>query len=139
MKRDSVLGIVLLASTIIGAGIFSLPFIFSQIGLLAGLVYLFFFTFVYGLIHLMYARVLEREDADHQFFYLAHRYFPRFFANFASFVIVGDLIFTLLVYLILAPAFFQFVWPASFAVLMLVFWLVSSIFIFVKSKVMAWA
>ncbi|MDP1706305.1 MAG: aromatic amino acid transport family protein [bacterium] len=139
MKKDSFLGVVLLASTIIGAGIFSLPFIFSQIGLLAGLAYLLFFTFVYGLVHLMYARILEKENSDHQFFYLAHKYFPRIFANFASLVIVGDLIFTLLVYLVLAPAFFQFIWPTSWLVLVLIFWLVSSIFIFVRSKVMAWA
>lgn len=139
MNKNAFLGVILLAGTIIGAGIFSLPFIFSKIGLLAGLAYLFFFTIVYGLVHLMYARILEKQEANHQFFYLAHKYFPRSLANLASFAIIGELIFVLLVYLVLAPAFFQYVWPAPWLILMLVFWLASSIFIFVRSKVMAWA
>jgi len=137
--KNAFLGIILLAGTIIGAGIFSLPFIFSKIGLLPGLFYLLFFTVFYGIIHLMYARILEKQEANHQFFYLAHKYFSRFFANLASLAVIGDLIFTLLVYLVLAPAFFQYVWPAPWLILMLVFWLASSIFIFVRSKAMAWA
>lgn len=138
MRKNYFLGTILLAGTIIGAGIFSLPYIFSKIGFLPGCIYLTFFTFVYGLIHLMYARILEKETGNHQFFYLAHKYFPKGLANIASFAIIGELVFVLLVYLVLAPAFFQYVWSAPQLILMLVFWLASSIFIFVRSKVMAW-
>lgn len=139
INKNAFLGTILLAGTIIGAGIFSLPFIFSKIGLLAGLFYLLFFTFVYGVVHLMYARVLEKQEDGHQFFYLAHKYLPRPLANLASLAIIGELIFVLLVYLVLAPAFFQYFLPGSWILLMLIFWAASSIFIFVRSKVMAWA
>lgn len=139
MNRHFWLAAALLAGTIIGAGVFSLPYVFSRLGLGAGVFYLIFFTLVYFLIHWMYVQLLKSENGNHQFFYLAGKYLPPFLAKTASFAILGELIFALLVYLVLAPVFAQTIFSGSLLASLLVFWLVSSIFIFIRLKWLAWA
>jgi len=136
--NKSFLATGLLAGTIIGAGVFSLPYIFSQIGWLTGFIYLIIFTLVYSIIHLMYARVLQAQDGNHQFFYLTHRYFGKF-ANFASLIILLELIFVLLVYLVLAPNFSMLIFGGDKIIHLVVFWLISSVFIFARLSWMGFA
>lgn len=142
MNKDFLLAAGLLAGTIIGAGIFSLPYIFSRLGIANGFFYLLAFVIVYFVIHMMYARVLQIQTGEHQFFYLAKNYLPKPFANFASLAILGELIFVLTVYLILAPTFIQVVFgfSANIAFLgLLAFWFLGSIFMFVKLDWLGWA
>lgn len=139
MTKESLLATGLLAGTIIGAGIFSLPYIFSRLGLVSSFFYLIVFTAVYFVIHLMYAQVLKIQEGEHQFFYLAHKYFSEKFANLASFIILGELIFVMLVYLVLAPTFAELVFGSDGFIYLLVFWLFSSIFIFVRLSILGLA
>lgn len=139
MGKQSILATGLLAGTIIGAGIFSLPYLFNRLGLVSGFFYLIAFTAVYFVIHLMYAQVLKIQEGNHQFFYLTHKYFKEKLANFASFIILGELIFVMLVYLVLAPTFAQLVFGNDGLIYLLVFWLFSSIFIFAKLSVLGLA
>ncbi|MEK7629998.1 MAG: hypothetical protein AAB432_01260 [Patescibacteria group bacterium] len=136
MNRRAFLATGLLAGTIIGAGIFSLPYIFKEVGLATGFFYLIFFTAVYWIIHWMYAKILEIQPEEHQFFNLSKKYFAPFFANFASFLILFELIFVLVVYLILSPVFAQIAFGRSMTTLVpvLFFWLISSIFAFANLK-----
>jgi amino acid permease len=138
MNRSFILATGLLAGTIIGAGVFSLPYVFSQVGWITGFIYLIIFTLVYSIIHLMYAKVLQIQDGNHQFFYLAHRYFGKF-ANFASLIILFELIFVLLVYLVLAPSFSTLIFGGDKVVHLIIFWLISSIFIFARLSWMGFA
>lgn len=133
------LAAALLAGTIIGAGVFSLPYIFSRLGLGAGIFYLFFFTLIYFSIHWMYVQLLKIENNQHQFFYLARKYLSSFLAKIASFIILGELIFALLAYLVLASVFNQIMFDGSLLVSLLVFWFLSSIFIFIRLKWLALA
>jgi tyrosine-specific transport protein len=142
MKRDFLLAAGLLAGTTIGAGIFSLPYVFSRLGLVSGLFYLIAFATVYFFIHLMYGRLLQAQPGEHQFFYLAKKYLPEKLSGFASFAILGELVFVLTVYLILAPTFFEAIFGFSKNIMFLglvLFWLAGSIFTFMKLKWLSWA
>ncbi|MEM4648144.1 MAG: aromatic amino acid transport family protein [Candidatus Pacearchaeota archaeon] len=135
MNKETILAISLLAGTIIGAGIFALPYFFNLLGFLPALFYLFFFMFFYYFIHLMYIKVLSLEKEKHQFFYLLHKYFSFKKANFLSILIFLGLIFVMLVYLVLAGSFLNSILKnINLIYLVLFFWLFSSIFIFTKLK-----
>ena len=58
--KNFIVAIALLAGTIIGAGIFSLPYVFKVVGFWVGVLCLVLFTGVYTVIHLMYAAVIKR-------------------------------------------------------------------------------
>ncbi|MDO8557104.1 MAG: aromatic amino acid transport family protein [Candidatus Jorgensenbacteria bacterium] len=129
----------LLAGTIIGAGIFSLPFIFRVVGFATGTVYLALFTIVYIAVHAMYARVLEANKGEHQFFYLAKKYLPWGIRSIASCSIFIELFFVLATYLVLAPVFWNIVAPANFTFALVAFWFLGSVFIFMRLKWLGWA
>ncbi len=139
MQKNAVLATSLLAGTIIGAGIFSLPFIFNRIGFGAGILYLVGSFLVYGAFHCMYAELLRLQRGERQFFFLARRYLPRFFASFASLVIFAELVFALVVYLALAPTFAFVAFGSGGAIAAVIFGLVSSVFIFARLSVLGWA
>lgn len=138
MNRELFSASSLLAGTILGAGIFSLPFVVGRLGFVPGLFYFFAFGVVYAVLHLMFARLILKESSGHNFLYLTEKFFPRPLKIFADFIIIGESIFTLLVYLILVPAFMRLVFPASDLSIVLVFWAVGSAFIFVKLNWLGW-
>jgi len=131
-KSSIFFGIFILAGTIIGAGIFSLPYVFRKIGLFNGFFYLIFFTFIYFFLHLMYGELLKINKNHYQFFNLAKKYLPSFISLPAALIILGELVFTLVVYLILAPVFGQLIFKIDKNILLLIFWFLGSIFIFAK-------
>ncbi len=132
MNKNFLLAIGFLAGTIIGAGIFSLPYVFSQLGLLNGFFYLIFFAFVYFAVYLMYAKLVQTSKEEHRFFYLAKKFLPKRFSGFASVLVLGGLLLTLTIYLILAPTFFELITDIPGFSSLLVFWVAGSVFIFVK-------
>jgi len=132
MNKGFLLAVGLLSGTIIGAGIFSLPYVVNQLGLVPGVFYLLFFAFVYFIVFKMYAALTLTTNEEHRFFYLADKFLPRRFAGLASLVIITGLIFTLTIYLILAVSFFGLIGNFSVLATLLIFWLFGSVFIFVK-------
>lgn len=126
------LSVGLLAGTIIGAGIFSLPYVISQIGLVTGFFYLLFFALVYYLVYLMYADLTRTTSEKHRFFYLADKFLPPGFSSFASLVIIAGLVFTLTIYLILAVSFLNLIVEIPQSLAVALFWALGSIFIFVR-------
>ena len=132
MNKNAVLATSLLAGTIIGAGIFSLPYVFSRLGFGLGSVYLLGCFLVYGAFHVMYAEILSHQHGEHQFFFVARRYLPKFLSPVASLVIFGELIFALLVYLTLAPTFASIAFGYGGVLAVVLFGAVSSLFMFVR-------
>src|SRR3989344_5119542 len=118
--KSFILAVGTLSGTIIGAGGFSLPYLFSKVGLIAGLIYLLVFSVVYFFIHLMYAQILVAEKNEHQFFYYARKYLSKFWAWVASWAILGELVLALTVYLILAPVFGKLIFPEGSNFLMMI-------------------
>ena len=132
------LATALLVGTIIGAGIFSLPYIFSRLGLISGFFYLIIFSGVYFIIHWMYAETIQSQEGSHRFLYYAHKYLPKYFRHWTSVIILGESALVLTIYLILALVFSQLVFGYSGILALLIFWLIGSVFIFAKLSTISW-
>jgi hypothetical protein len=122
--RELIIPAGLLSALIIGAGMFSLPFVFDRAGILVSVFYLIAFSLMLAAVHLMYAEVTEETPGDHRFVGYARLHLGR--SGFAlSLLITGfTIILVLLIYLLLSPSFFRLAlpgWPPLAAVL--IFWL----------------
>jgi len=139
MNKRFLMAAMILSGTIIGAGVFSLPYVFREIGFLWGIFYLAFFTAVYFAVHVMYASTIEARDGNHQFFYYAREYLRRPFGDIAAWVILIELLLVLAVYLMLVPVFAPLVFGGGGIMALLVFWLLGSVFMFARLELVGWA
>ncbi len=141
MYKNLILPASLLAGTIIGAGIFALPFVFINAGIVSGLFYLGIFCFVLILIHLMYAEVIIKTGGEHRFPGYAKIYLGEVGFWLASLTSILGLLLVLTVYLILSASFFSLILPINFGVSdilkILIFWLFGSAAIFLGVRRMA--
>ncbi|MCX8015807.1 MAG: hypothetical protein N2692_00645 [Patescibacteria group bacterium] len=95
----------ILAGTILGAGIFSLPYVFSQSGILIFLFYLILATLICTITHLIFGESLLRTKEEHRFIGLAEIYlgpWAKKLVTLTTFISVGG---CLLAYLILGGQF----------------------------------
>lgn len=95
----------ILSGTILGAGIFSLPYIFSQSGVYIFLFYLCLAAFICTITHLIFGESLLRTKKDHRFIGLASLYlggWAKKLVTLTTFISVGG---CLLAYLILGGQF----------------------------------
>lgn len=139
MYKNIVLPASILAGTIIGAGIFSLPFVFQQAGLLSGLFYLIFFALLFALIYLFYADLIIRTPGEHRFVGYADIYLGRWGFWAAIFMNLVFLLFTLAIYLILAPSFSKLFIADGSLCHLLGFWILGSTAILFSTKRIALA
>jgi len=131
MYKNLILPAGLLAGTIIGAGIFVLPYVVSQAGLIAGLFYLIIFAAVFSVIHLMYADVILKTDEDHRISGYARIYLGKIGFEIGALVAILGALFVLLIYLILSSSFINLIFPgAPSSTAIILFWLVASLPIF---------
>lgn len=124
----------ILSGTIVGAGIFSLPFVFQEAGLLTSLFYLLVFSLLFIGIYVLYADVIVRTPGDHRFVGYAKMYLGEagFFAAF--FLGLVQLFFVLTIYLILAPSFSKLFVPDGYVLHLLVFWALASAAVLFNTK-----
>lgn len=134
MNKSAVLSVGLLAGTIIGAGIFSLPYLFSRVGIILGITYLFVFSGVYIAFYFMYSSLLLKEEKPHDFFKLAEKNLSAPYSKIASFFAICELLFVLVVYLILAEKFLDFSLGINGIFSVCLFWALCSIFMFVRLR-----
>ncbi len=133
-----ILPAALLSATIIGAGIFALPFVFQKAGLIAGLFYLLIFSAVFVLIHLRYADIISKTAENHRFAGYAETYLGKSGKWLAILMTIVGMIFTLTVYLILSKSFIAILLPFLPDVYkILIFWLLGSLAIFLGIKNLA--
>lgn len=134
MKKYPLLAVSVLTGTIVGAGIFALPYVFRTLGLGLSIAYLIFFALVYFCVHLMYAELVKKHRGTHEFFFLANQYLPRPLVSVASFLILAELVFVLVAYLAISSSFLKLFLPFNDVKLTAIFWLAGSIFIFAPLK-----
>lgn len=128
----------ILAGGIIGAGVFSLPYVVHEVGLLAGLALLFLGGVGYCYLHLMYADVIIGTAGEHRFVGYIKRYLGAGASYLALLMAVVQMIFVLTIYLILSVSFVHLILPeASPLSAAALFWAVSSLTMFVKLKKLA--
>ncbi len=124
----------ILAGIIIGAGVFSLPFVFLSAGLATSFFYLVLFGLIYILLYFIYADIIIRTPGEHRFVGYADIYLGKI--GFISALAIGllQLFFVLTIYLILAPSFSKLFIGGYFLNHLLGFWLAGSALIFLNSK-----
>lgn len=127
----------ILSGVIIGAGVFSLPYIFSTAGMTTGFFYLLFFGFIFILLYLFYADLIVRTPGEHRLVGYARLYLGEW--GFLAALVIGllQLFFVLTIYLILAPSFSQMLFGGNFMTHLLIFWVVGSLAIFADSRRLA--
>lgn len=133
--KQFILAVSLLVGTIIGAGIFSLPFVFSQAGILGGVLFGLVVALIAICVLLMYADLILDDHNEHRIMGLARHYFGK--KGFVSVLLVNGIgtLFVLTTYLVLSVSFLRIFFPEiPFIVLALSFWLISFWAIFLRIK-----
>ncbi|MEK7579718.1 MAG: aromatic amino acid transport family protein [Patescibacteria group bacterium] len=149
-QKDFLYSVAILVGTIVGVGIFGIPFSFAKAGFITGFLFLVFLGAVSLTINLIFGEVVLRTKEIHQFTGYAKKYLgpsARNFANFAWFagiygallayiIISGNFIFNLLIpFFYFSPffysvLFFIFVSAALLAGLRQVAWFESFMIVF---------
>jgi amino acid permease len=138
--KNFFLAIGIITGTIVGAGIFPLPYIFVKLGFLTGLFYLIFFAFIYYFIHIKYLEILDSERLEeHHFLYFSKKYLSKFWGKISSWLIILELVLSLTIYLILSKIFANLAFGFLGTTPVLFFWFIGSLFIFSKDSWVGWA
>lgn len=109
--REVVVPTGLMSALIMGAGLFSLPYIFSVAGALLGFVYLAVFASVFTVIHLMYSDIIKNTPGDHRFVGYAQMYLGRAGFGLSFLTTLVGILLVLLIYLVLSVHFAGVVFP----------------------------
>ncbi len=130
MKSSFILALSTLVGTIVGAGIFGIPFAIEKSGLIPGLFYFFVLGGIVLLLHLLWGEVCLRTQGKHRIIGYADLYAGKFAKYIATAVIIFVLVGALLAYIILSGTFlhilFPFV-PLSSSAFSVLFWAVFSL------------
>jgi amino acid permease len=134
IKAKSLIPVGIMAGAIIGAGIFSLPFIFAQIGIFNGFVIMALATAVVVMIHLFYADIIVRTKERHNFVGFSRLYLGPTSAAFSVLMTVVQMMLVLVIYLVLSLSFTKLIFGSSSFSHLLIFWLLGTVVIFLNLK-----
>ncbi len=131
-----------LVGTMVGVGVFGIPFAFSKAGFWVGFFFLVFIGFITLLLNLMYGEVVLRTHEEHQITGYTDKYLGRWFKRAIFFSVSLALYSALLVYIVIAGEFlnniFSSVFYASPTSYSLIFFIVLSILILWGIKRISW-
>lgn len=108
--------ITVLIGTMVGVGVFGVPFVFAKAGFWVGLVFLLFAAGATMLLNLLYAEVILRTPTTHQLVGYTSIYLGRFFRMVILFVGVLTIYGALLAYIIISGEFLHNVLSQFFAI-----------------------
>lgn len=104
-----------LVGTIIGVGVFGLPYVASQAGFFTELLYLATFLFAFIALHLMFAEVILRTNAKHNLMGYATVYLGKWSQRALIIVDIAGMIGMMMLYLIVGSQFLRMVSDGIFA------------------------
>jgi tyrosine-specific transport protein len=139
------LGLSIMVGTIVGAGIFGIPYAVSKSGIIPGLFYFLVLGVLITFVHLFSGEFILRTEGNCRLPGLAQRYLGEKAKMVAIFAVILGVSGALLAYIILAGNFLDIIFSSlpsplgglSPFQLAFVFWLVLSFFIFRGIKVIA--
>ena len=105
MPRLYIKGIGMMTGLIIGAGVFALPYAFSQAGVFWGTVHLIVSLFVVYLLHQWYGEVSFYTKGRHRFVGYVEMYLGKKAKFFSMLTTLGSYYFSLLIYAIMGGIF----------------------------------
>ncbi|MBI2024985.1 MAG: amino acid permease [Candidatus Harrisonbacteria bacterium] len=137
--KNFILSTSILAGTIIGAGVFSLPYLFKSAGLSIGFFYLALAAAVYIAVYFMYADVVSKTKGDHRFVGYTRIHLGENWSWLAILMTIVEMILVLTIYLILAQSFANLITGFGEGIeKMIIFWLLGSTAIFLSLRKIAW-
>lgn len=116
MNNSFILAVSTMVGTIVGAGIFGVPYVVSRSGIIPAIFYFLLLGAMVILLHLFYGEICLRTTEKHRIVGYAYRYLGVWGRVLASLALVFAIGGTLLAYLILAGEFLKIVF-SSFIVL----------------------
>jgi amino acid permease len=129
--KNYLFSIGILVGTVIGAGVFSLPYVFNQSGFFLGAVYLLLMASIYALVYLMYSDVILNTEEKHRFPGYAKIYLGKSAYGLGIFTGVISAVFVLTIYLVLSTSFIRLITDAGTdPFYALLFWTLGSLVIF---------
>jgi amino acid permease len=99
----------ILVGTVIGGGIFVLPYMNIKSGIVMTNVWLLFLCVMVCLLHLIFGEIILKTKEEMKLPGYAGKYLGDKFKRFLNFVVVFSLSFSLLIYIVLANKFFQII------------------------------
>jgi len=140
MRKNFILAVASLIGTIIGAGVFGIPYVIAKSGILFCLFYFLILGATVLLLHLFFGEVVLRTKQKHRLVGYAEKYLGKKAKALAAFSTIFGTIGALLVYIILGGHFLKLIFPFSLSSfqLSLFLWIVLSFFIFLGMKSIAW-
>lgn len=133
MNNSFLLALSVLIGTIIGGGIFAVPYVVSQSGLIPAIFYFILFGGAVMLLHLFFGEVCLRTEEKARLIGYAARYLGSWGKGLATFSTLFGIIGSLLAYTILGGNFLHIILgeivPVSSDVFSLIFWALLSLFI----------
>lgn len=136
--KGTLLSIGVLSGTIIGAGVFSLPYIFKSAGIASGIFYLVLGAVVYIIIYQMYAEVILKTDEKHRFVGYVRTYLGKGMSFLSILISIIQVVFVLTIYLILSQSFADLITDFGSSVeKVIIFWVIGSILVFIGAKKIA--
>ena len=141
MRRSFLFGLSILIGTIVGAGIFGIPYVIQKSGIIPGFFYLLILGGAVLLIHLFFSEVILRTKEKCRLPGLTQKYLGKWGKKLVMLSVIFGVTGALLAYLILGGEFLQILF-SSFSDLSqfqftLIFWAFLSYFIFRGIKVIA--
>lgn len=118
----------MLASLIIGAGMFSLPFVFARSGAITAAIYLIIMAFMMNEVHRSYAEIIEAAGDEERFAGYAGKYLGMAGKTVGGLAVIAGLIISLTIYLTLSASFIHLVFPAvPMSAAVICFWVIGAV------------
>ncbi len=123
----------MLASLIIGAGMFSLPYVTSRSGIFTGLFYLLAFAGIMSLIHVFYGEIVIADKSGRRFASQSRQYLGQTGFLVGAISLVAGTTLALTIYLILTEGFAKLMFP-GFSASVILFWILGSVGVIIGIK-----
>lgn len=126
----------ILVGTIIGGGIFVLPYINIKSGILISNFWLLLLCIIMCILHLIFGEIILKTDKEMKLPGYAGYYLGNMVKKFLNFVSIFSIAFSLLIYILLADKFIHIIMGNNYAFLkpytFVLVWLVLNVFLFLK-------
>lgn len=138
--NKSILALASVVGTIVGAGVFALPYIFSQSGIITCLLYFLILSPIVILLHLFFGEITLRTKQEQRLTGYAKTYLGNKAKHVVAASIIVGVLGSLVVYLILAGDFLSILFPRwlSSAQYTIIAWGFLAFMVFLGTRSVAW-
>ncbi len=137
MSKNFCYAVATLIGTIIGVGIFGIPYVVSKSGFTLGIIFLLFLSGMILIMHLLYGEVILRTTGKHRFVGYAKKYLGKWGKYITTLTSVSIFYGALLAYVIVSGEFLKTIFGGSDFIWSLLFFIVCALAIFFGLKVVS--